>query len=1114
MSINQIETNDVNGSRLAEQGSSSGRCSRQGNIGRHHANPVTHKRRKWSSQENKVVMECYLLSEPKVRGYRKRMLSLWQNRDMFWVTEQRLVDQANTILRNSWMTQLELEELERKITENDSSSDEGERNVEVVINSTSDEVRNIVAGSEPEEEPVSLKEEDVEIIEEIVKVLESDKKDRLPALRDVSKKRLLEETAKVDKVLCKFKTHSITKTNELFYAGAVVVTTRLGVKINKTAGRKEPMWKRRLQNKVKELRKDLSQLEASKNKEDFRYWERLERKYSINVKTLSVVIEELKQRIVAIAGKVRRYQGRVDSFRQNRMFQNNQRQFYRELNQEGERSEDIQPDAEESKKFWGDIWSQSVDHNRDANWLKDLRSEVNVTKQEKIDISKESLNKILGRMPNWKSPGPDLVQGFWLKHFSSLHERVRTQLKECLDSGFVPSWLTKGRTALLQKDKSKGNVASNYRPITCLPLMWKLLTGVIADQIYGHLEQQKLLPEEQKGCRKRSRGTNDLLYIDRAVIREVKSRKKNLAMAWIDYKKAYDMVPHSWIVECLDLFGVAENIRTLLVNSMEKWKVMLCAGNLELGEVDIKRGIFQGDSLSPLVFVLALIPLSLILRKAKAAYEFYRSKEEINHLLFMDDLKLYSRSEKGLDSLVQTVRVFSEDIGMEFGIEKCAMLVIERGKIVKSVGIELPDHRIIRSLQEGESYKYLGILEADKFLEEEMKLKVSKEYFRRLRKVLKSKLSGGNLVKGVNTWAVSLLRYSAAFISWRKCELQAIDRKTRKLFTMYGGFHPRSDVDRLYIPRKEGGGGLISIEDCVELAIRGLEVYVNGSEERLIQAARGDKIDGLEVASILKKLKKERRLKDWEEKPLHGQYLRQTKEVSSEQSWRWLQNGDLKRETESLIVAAQNQSIRTNLVKAKIDKSQGDSLCRLCKKADESIDHIVSGCSKLAQKEYKRRHDNLGKIVHWKVAKECRFEVASKWYEHEPESVLENEDYKILWDFSIQTDHVIEARRPDLVVVNKKERTCKIIDFAVPGDSRIEEKEKEKIEKYQDLGRELKKLWNVRMKIIPLVVGSLGAIPKQFDKRLKDIGISVGIGQVQKTVLLGTARILRKVLEI
>ena len=170
-------------------------------------------------------------------------------------------------------------------------------------------------------------------------------------------------------------------------------------------------------------------------------------------------------------------------------------------------------------------------------------------------------------------------------------------------------------------------------------------------------------------------------------------------MDWIDYKKAYDMVPHLWIIECLDLFGVAENIKSLLVNSMEKWKVMLYSGNSELGEVEIKQGIFQGDSLSPLVFVLALIPLSLILRKAKAVYEFSESKEKINHLLFMDDLKLYSRSEKGLDSLVQTVRAFSEDIGMEFGIEKCPMLVMEKGKIVKSVGIELPDGKIIKLLQ-------------------------------------------------------------------------------------------------------------------------------------------------------------------------------------------------------------------------------------------------------------------------------------------------------------------------------------------------------------------------------------------------------------------------------
>ena len=118
MSTKQIETNNVNGSRPAELGPSSSRCSRQGNIGCHHANLVISKQRKWSGQENKIVMECYILSEPKVRGYRKCMLSLWLNKGMFWVSEQRLVDQANTICRNSWMTELEIEGTERNLAEN------------------------------------------------------------------------------------------------------------------------------------------------------------------------------------------------------------------------------------------------------------------------------------------------------------------------------------------------------------------------------------------------------------------------------------------------------------------------------------------------------------------------------------------------------------------------------------------------------------------------------------------------------------------------------------------------------------------------------------------------------------------------------------------------------------------------------------------------------------------------------------------------------------------------------------------------------------------------------------------------------------------------------------
>ena len=137
-----------------------------------------------------------------------------------------------------------------------------------------------------EEQADSLDEEEVANIMEIAKMIERGRKDQLPALRNVPKKKLFEETAKVYKVLSKFKIHIITKTNELFYAGTVVVTNRLGVKIDKVSWRKEPIWKRRLKNKIKELRKYLSQLEASKDKDisSFRQLGRLERKNCIGVK--------------------------------------------------------------------------------------------------------------------------------------------------------------------------------------------------------------------------------------------------------------------------------------------------------------------------------------------------------------------------------------------------------------------------------------------------------------------------------------------------------------------------------------------------------------------------------------------------------------------------------------------------------------------------------------------------------------------------------------------------------------------------------------------------------------------------------------------------------------
>ena len=360
------------------------------------------------------------------------------------------------------------------------------------------------------------------------------------------------------------------------------------------------------------------------------------------------------------------------------------------------------PDAEESKRFWGDIWSVEKGHNREAEWLKDLKNELENEEhlQESVVKGEEMVIKQCRKMPNWKAPGKDGVQGYWIKNLSNLHERIAIQMNKILmGEDSPPAWMTYGRTVLCQKDLKKGNAAENYRPITCLPLMWKLLTGMIAEETYNYLEREKLLPEDQKGCKRGSRGTKDQLLIDKTVLKDCKERHTDLSMAWIDYKKVYDFVPHSWINECMEMFGIAENVRNLLKTSMEQCKLSLTSNGEDLGEVNVKRGIFQGDSLSPLLFLLSTLPLSLILRKVNAYYEWGKKDYKLNHLLYMDDLKLFAKSEEQIDTLVRTVHVFSTDIGMQFGMKKCGILTMKRGKVVRCEGVMLPNNEVMKEVE-------------------------------------------------------------------------------------------------------------------------------------------------------------------------------------------------------------------------------------------------------------------------------------------------------------------------------------------------------------------------------------------------------------------------------
>ena len=340
-------------------------------------------------------------------------------------------------------------------------------------------------------------------------------------------------------------------------------------------------------------------------------------------------------------------------------------------------------------------------HNNQAEWLQELREEgFGGEKQVDLVITTDMVTKQSKKMPNWKRPGPDGVQGYWIKNLTALHERIAVQMNDLIVNGNeVPKWITTGKTILCQKDPSRGSAVDNYRPISCLPLMWKLMTGIISNSVYDYLEINNIFPSEQKGCKRKSRGTKDQLLIDKTVMKDCKKRHTNLGMAWIDYRKAYDMIPHSWILESLKMVNVADNVIEMLKRSMNNWNVNLTSSGDFLGNVNIKRGIFQGDSLSPLLFVICMIPLSRILRKVKVCYTL-KNGERLNHLLFMDDLKLFGKNENEVNSLVSTVQVFSDDIKMEFGVKKCGILIMHRGALAKTKtnGIMLPSGETINTL--------------------------------------------------------------------------------------------------------------------------------------------------------------------------------------------------------------------------------------------------------------------------------------------------------------------------------------------------------------------------------------------------------------------------------
>ena len=298
------------------------------------------------------------------------------------------------------------------------------------------------------------------------------------------RKKVKAATMKFNKVIALMRTESITETNIVLRAAGNVVAEMVGHKTMNPKENKTPLRRRGILEKQKALRKNLGQLSRMKRNElqNEGTKSKFEKKYRIEEKGIVVVHEEVHQRLVATGAKLERYDNRIEQCRQNCLFESNQKKLFDEL--DGVERETVESDAEESTRFWSNIWDKPVKHKDNPEWLRNVEEELTgLGVQDNIHIEVTKLKKQVRKKPNWKSPGPDRIQEHWINNLRDLNGNLVLQLDRCLQENNVPSWMVTGKTLLCVKGLEKRNAVANFRSIIVFTSIVEIAEANLSEKI-------------------------------------------------------------------------------------------------------------------------------------------------------------------------------------------------------------------------------------------------------------------------------------------------------------------------------------------------------------------------------------------------------------------------------------------------------------------------------------------------------------------------------------------------------------------------------------------------------------------------------------------------------
>ena len=836
-----------------------------------------------------------------------------------------------------------------------------------------------------------------------------------------------------------------------------------------------------------------------------------------DAKSRKRALADCNEMIVANNRKMSNADRRRQYWLTNYKFETNRAAFYRSLDKPS--AADISPELIEStKSFWSKMWTSdsSLDtvelsvHGNDINESYNTNRPADANNSF-IFPSRDEFTSIVASLDNWKSPGPDGIYNIFIKRIPSLHSTLYTLFRGLASSELVvDKWFYSGITHLIPKN-NKPVDGKDFRPITCLPNLYKLFTKMATSVLQLQVEKHSLLTPNQLGAIKATQGAKELAMVNFAI-----NRFKNFGVkvAWLDAQKAYDSVLHPNLIEALSSEGIPKWIQQFVITATGNWSLNLrLNGEFIIRDKPVSRGIVQGDSLSPLLFCLSLDRMSRKLEEMCPKIDIKFSDNQcfsINHLIFMDDIKLFADSESGLNNLLEVATRELGKVGLALNHKKSVL------------NCDIPSSLLSSLTEPGQSYKYLGFDETSRGeISASTPKAIKAEAIRRLELLCASNLNAVHLFTAINEWVISLVDYITGVIDLPKSWFEDLDLSIRRILTKNNIHATPSCLERLYIKRKEIGRGLCNVNHRAERTLRNLWQYINSSSESVSrmerraliktdEITRSSRLSGIfseleqRYGAIdsnvdLTKKQKSSFMDRINTKSQHRQIFRSISNdrVCTRSSSLWLSKGNISPREEGALALLQDRNLFWVASKDK---------CHDCGNERRTIEHIATRCKRLLSHEYTRRHNEVVTCIALKLARSLNFSKMKGIKNFKIGSVTESDSAKLWVDTHVKTSIQIKCDKPDLLAIDKANKEGIIVDVRITAPELLDLAESEKIQKYDSLANELQGMYGlVGVKIIPIIISWEGVMSKQVAKNLTYLGLAPSeVAYIQTRILKRT----------